>query len=134
MIGLAKREEEIIVDNSKSNVVIDRNLLVKHRAILSDSGDFTAILLPKDSPIIKLLQRIRDESHRFAVSYHTVLKIKSQKFSILDDIPGIGPTTRKRLLKEFGSIDGITKADKMAISKIVGESKANIIKQYLNAK
>ena len=134
MIGLAKREEEIIVDNNKSNLQINREILKSHRAIISDSGDFTAILLPPDSPIIKLLQRIRDESHRFAVSYHTVLKVKSQKTSLLDDIPGVGPTTRKRLLKEFGSLDGIAKADNLAIVKVVGKSKASIIRQYLSVK
>jgi excinuclease ABC subunit C len=131
MIGLAKREEEIIVENNTSNVVINRELLKTHRAIISDSGDFSAILLPKDSPIIKLLQRIRDESHRFAVSYHTILKVKSQKSSLLDSIPGIGPISKRRLLKEFGSLDGISKASDNDIGKIVGLSKATIIKQYL---
>ena len=131
MIGLAKREEEIIVENNTSNVVINRELLKTHRAIISDSGDFSAILLPKDSPIIKLLQRIRDESHRFAVSYHTILKVKSQKSSLLDSIPGIGPISKRRLLKDFGSLDGISKASDNDIGKIVGLSKATIIKQYL---
>ncbi len=133
-IGLAKREEEIVVDNQNSNLSINREILKAHRAIIADSGNFSAILLPKDSPVIKLLQRIRDESHRFAVSYHTVLKIKSQKTSILDSIPGVGPTTKKRLLKEFGSVDSLSKANKTQISKIVGKNKAQIIKQYLNVK
>lgn len=133
MIGLAKREEEIIIDNENSNVIINRDLLKTLRAIVSDTDPFTSILLPPDSPIIKLLQRIRDESHRFAVSYHTVLKVKAQKSSVLDSIPGIGPTTKKRLLKEFGSVAGISKADKIDLVKIVGNSKASIIKQYLGA-
>ena len=134
MIGLAKREEEIIVDNNSSNVVINRDLLKKYRAIIADSGDFSAILLPKDSPIIKLLQRVRDESHRFAVSYHTVLKVNNQKSSLLDSIPGIGPITRRTLLKQYGSLDNIAKADNNSLSKIVGKSKATIIKQYLGQK
>ncbi len=134
MIGLAKREEEIIVDNIGSKLSVNRDILKTHRAIIADIGNFSAILLPKDSPIIKLLQRIRDESHRFAVSYHTVLKIKSQKNSILDNIPGVGPTTKKVLLKEFGSVDGITKANKTDIQKLIGYSKATVIKQYLSTK
>lgn len=134
MIGLAKREEEIIVDNTESKLDIDKTQLKLHRAIVVDNGQFTSIMLPKDSPIIKLLQRIRDESHRFAVSYHTVLKIKSQKSSLLDDIPGIGPKTRRLLLKEFGSLDGIAHAEGPNINKIVGQHKATIIKQYLNSK
>jgi excinuclease ABC subunit C len=134
MIGLAKREEEIIVDNVNSNLKLNRQLLNTKRAIINDTGNFSAILLPPDSPIIKLLQRIRDESHRFAVSYHTVLKVKAQKSSLLDTIPGVGPATRKQLLKEFGSVEGITKADIKDIEKIVGVSKATIIKQYLGNK
>jgi excinuclease ABC subunit C len=134
IIGLAKREEEIIVDNSKSNLSINRDLLKSSRAIISDQADFTSVILPADSPIIKLLQRIRDESHRFAVSYHSVLKIKSQRTSLLDTIPGVGPVTRRRLLKEFGSVDGITKANNIELGKIVGKSKATTIKRYLGAK
>lgn len=134
MIGLAKREEEIIVDNVRSNLAINRDKISTHRAIVKDTGDFTAILLPSDSAIIKLLQRIRDESHRFAVSYHTVLKVKSQKSSILDSIPGIGPATKRRLLKEFGSLDGISNADDVDVGKIVGKSKAAIIRQHLSTK
>jgi len=132
MIGLAKREEEIIIDNNQSNVVVDREILKKHRAIVTESPDFTAILLPKDSPVIKLLQRIRDESHRFAVSYHTVLKVKSQKSSILDSIPGVGPKTKRTLLKEFGSVDGISKADNDKVIELIGKSKASIINKYLS--
>jgi len=132
MIGLAKREEEIIVDHKNSNVIINKDILRKNRALITEGNDFSAILLPKDSPIIKLLQRIRDESHRFAVSYHTVLKIKSQKTSLLDSIPGVGPISRKQLLKEFGSVDEISKANEVDIAKVVGKSKADIIKQYLS--
>ena len=131
MIGLAKREEEIIVDINNSNIKINEELLKQRRAIISRSDDFIAILLPKDSPIIKLLQRIRDESHRFAVSYHTVLKIKSQKSSALDEIPGVGPITRKKLLKKFGSVVGIGEAEDLQLDNVVGKSKATIIRQYL---
>ena len=94
---------------------------------------FIRVLLPKSSHIVKLLQRIRDESHRFAVSYHSVLKAKRQTSSLLDDIPTIGPGTRKKLLKTFGSMRGLLQARQIEIEKLVGPSKAAILKQYLHA-
>jgi excinuclease ABC subunit C len=78
-----------------------------------------------------LFQRIRDESHRFAVSYHTVLKRKKQTASSLDDIPGIGPETRKKLIKAFGSIRGLINTEIEDVAKIVGMKKAQSIKAYL---
>ncbi len=78
-----------------------------------------------------MLQRIRDESHRFAVSYHSTLKRKRQTASALDDIPTIGPETRKKLLKTFGSVRGITQARDWELDKIVGAKKAAILRQYL---
>ena len=57
-----------------------------------------------------LLQKIRDEAHRFAVSYHRVLKKKTDFSSVIEDIPGIGKKTVKSLIKHFGSLDEIRKA------------------------
>lgn len=112
MIGLAKREEEIVT---------------------YDNGEFTMILLPKSSHTVKLLQRIRDESHRFAVSYHTVLKRQRQTAGFLDDIPTIGPVTRKKLLKHFGSVKRMTQARQFELEKVVGVKKAAILRQYIRA-
>ena len=81
--------------------------------------------------IVKLIQRIRDEAHRFAVSYHTVLTRKQQTKTILEDVPGIGPATRKKLLKEFGSMRGVKEADQPALARVVGEAKAALIKKSL---
>ena len=75
--------------------------------------------------------RIRDESHRFAVSYHTSLKRKNQTASRLDEIPGVGPATRKKLIRKFGSLGGVLKASDEEISQIVGTKKAEAITQYL---
>src|SRR5690606_31587858 len=105
----------------------------RHGAIIQESDDFVMILLPRNSHVVKLLQRIRDESHRFAVSYHSVLKTKRQTASILDDIPTIGPATRKQLLKAFGSVKGLLQARDWEVEKVVGEKKAAILKQYLRA-
>lgn len=123
MIGLAKRDEEIVVHKTFSNVTVDitatsawsrekspfdepalmpvrgRALEDKYvhlytndgyRAGSEDSdGEFLIIKLPKDHHIVKLLQRLRDESHRFAVSYHSTLKRAAATKSILDEIPGV---------------------------------------------
>lgn len=131
MIGLAKREEEIVVSLEKSQVQVSRLELHKQNAIVNESEDFWLILLPKSSDIVKLLQRVRDESHRFAVSYHSVLKGKRQTASIMDDIPGVGPVTRKKLIKKFGSVRGIQEADIAEVAAIVGEAKAGVIRDHL---
>lgn len=131
VIGLAKREEEIIVDQNESNLVVNETSILKQGAFFKRSNEFITITLPPNSSIIKLLQRIRDESHRFAVSYHTVLKIKTQKTSLLDDIPGVGSATRKRLLKEFGSVRGISTAPLPDLQRVVGKNKASIISKYI---
>ncbi len=112
MIGLAKREEEIIIP-------------------VADG--FKVVALPHSSHVVKLLQRIRDESHRFAVSYHTVLKRQRQTSSMLDDIPTIGPITRKKLLKTFGSMKGITQARQQDLEQLLGTKKATILRQYIRA-
>jgi excinuclease ABC subunit C len=62
------------------------------------------VRIPRDSEALYLLQQVRDEAHRFAITYHRQLRAKKMTTSVLDDIPGLGPTRRKRLLKEFGSV------------------------------
>jgi excinuclease ABC subunit C len=62
------------------------------------------IRIPRDSEALYLLQQVRDEAHRFAITYHRKLRDKQLTRSVLDDVPGLGPTRRKRLLKEFGSV------------------------------
>ncbi len=169
VIGLAKRDEEIVVHKTRSNITVDtefiKNKLSHHpklepesnrnktpvenqvhedkrvpivrldesaqTRISGDSEDFLVIKLHNSDHIIKLLQRIRDESHRFAVSYHTHLKRSGQTKSVLDDIRGVGPTTRKLLLKRFGSVDGIKNANLAEVASIVGLIKAKTIKAAL---
>jgi excinuclease ABC subunit C len=133
MIGLAKREEEIVVHKDSSNVVLQRLSLDQANALMNESDVFVMILLPARSHTVKLLQRIRDESHRFAVSYHSVLKTKRQTASLLDDIPTIGPATRKKLLRTFGSMRGVMQARDFEIEKVVGVKKAAILKQYIRS-
>jgi len=132
MIGLAKKFEEIVIHKTNSNVSINDATLVKLKGFRTDeSDDFVRLDLPDTSHIVKLLQRIRDESHRFAVSYHTVLKTARQTTSILDEIPGIGPTTKRKLLRSFGSLKGVQAASMQELSDVIGKKTAEKIKPYL---
>jgi len=97
-IGLAKKEEEIF------KLVNDK---------------FEKIKLKKGSNELFLIQRIRDEAHRFAIKYHRLLRNKSQIKSVLNDIPGVGDTIRKKLLKAFGSSENIKKASVKELQAIV---------------
>jgi excinuclease ABC subunit C len=111
LIGLAKRFETIIKP--------------------TDDG-MEEVLLSRSSHVIKLLQRVRDESHRFAVSYHSNLKRKAGTASWLEEIPGVGPATRKKIIKTFGSVRSLKLADHEDIEKALGKKTANLLKQYLN--
>ena len=130
-IGLAKREEQIVMQKGKSHVVLNDSLLNNLGGFSSESDDFVLVNLPHNTNLVKLLQRIRDESHRFAVSYHSVLKIRRQTSSLLEEIPGIGPATRKKLLRTFGSMRGLSQASEADIAQAVGDAKASLIKKYL---
>jgi excinuclease ABC subunit C len=131
-IGLAKREEQIVIQKDKSNVSLNEQYLHQLGGFKSESEDFILVNVPHSTNLIKLLQRIRDESHRFAVSYHSVLKVKRQTASRLDEISGIGPATRKKLLRTFGSVRGISEAPLNELEPVVGNKKAHLIKQYLS--
>ena len=130
-VGLAKREEQIVIHKTRSNVTLDTQALHRLGGFATESDDFIVVNVPHNTNVVKLLQRIRDESHRFAVSYHSVLKVKQQTASVLDDIPTIGPVTRKKLLKTFGSLRGVLQARDQDVVQLLGEKKAAILKQYL---
>jgi excinuclease ABC subunit C len=73
-------------------------------------GNPDPIRLPRQSEALYLLQRIRDESHRFAIGYHRQLRNKRMTKSVLDEVPGLGPTRRKRLIKEMGGVNAVKRA------------------------
>ena len=81
--------------------------------------------------IVKLFQRIRDESHRFAVSYHTALKRQQQTKNQLEEIPGVGPKTRRKLIRKFGSVTGVSRASAQELSIVIGEQKAKTVAAFL---
>ena len=86
---------------------------------------------PDDAPHLHLLQRVRDEAHRFAVQYHQSLR--DDVSTALDSVPGVGPETRKRLLRHFGSVDAIRDASLEALQSVegVGEATAESIERQL---
>lgn len=130
-IGLAKREEQIVIKKDASHAYLNETSLHKLGGFASESADFILVNLPHHTNLVKLLQRVRDESHRFAVSYHSVLKVKRQTASALDDIPGIGPATRKRLLKTFGSVKTISESNEADLASAIGSAKAKLVHRYL---
>ena len=115
--------------HSKNLRAADDSLVMSAQDQVSNSDNINTLFASTD--IIKLFQRIRDESHRFAVSYHSTLKRKNATKSILDDIHGIGPKTKRKLLRHFGSLGNIKKASIEDISKITNDSLAKKIKNSL---
>ena len=74
-------------------------------------GRLEPIRIPRQSEALYLLQRIRDESHRFAITYHRQLRDKRMTKSVLDDIPGLGEKRKKRLVKELGGVKKVKQAE-----------------------
>lgn len=109
MVSLAKRIEEVFKPNSSQ-----------------------PILLKPGSAELKLLQRLRDEAHRFAITYHRNIRTKKQTDSVLDNIPGVGPKKRDALLKAFGTSEEVSKAGPELLESVDGinPSLAHIIYKY----
>ena len=76
-------------------------------------------MIPRDQPALHLLQRVRDEAHRFALMYHRQLRGKRMIDSILDDVYGIGPARKKALIREFGSVKQLRNADVERLARVV---------------
>jgi excinuclease ABC subunit C len=132
-IGLAKRQEEIVIKRD-GPTGYDPEVAKRLGAFVQESEGFLLISLSHQSHIVKLLQRIRDESHRFAVSYHSTLKRKGATRSLLDDIPGIGPATRKRLVQTFGSGRGAKDATKDQLRSAIGDAKGAAVYSWFHGK
>ena len=109
VVGLAKKLEEVFVPGASDPVVIDRG-----------------------EESLYLLQRVRDEAHRFAVTYHRQLRDRSMVDSILDDVPGIGPSRKKALIRRFGSVKKMREADDATLSEVVPDTVASDLHQALH--
>ena len=77
------------------------------------------LAIPRGEEALYILQRVRDEAHRFAVTYHRTLRGKRMVDSILDDIPGIGPARKRALLRKFGSLKRLREADPDQLAEVV---------------
>jgi excinuclease ABC subunit C len=154
IVSIAKREEEMYVHSTRSNVK-DTQLMSfitspPRGVYVEREGEYYIINLHSDqrnagghsrnlrgntvsvySDLVKLFQRIRDESHRFAVSYHSTLSRKRQTISVLEEISGIGPATRRKLLKEFGSVRGIASASDRELQEVIGVERTKNLRQVL---
>lgn len=99
IVSIAKKEEELFLPNQSES-----------------------ILLEKQSNELRLIQALRDEAHRFAISFNRDSRSSTNKKNILESIPGIGPKTRKKILTTFWSVDGLKKAPSEEIKKLLGNS------------
>ena len=97
VISLAKREEEVFMPGRRA-----------------------PLLLGHDTPELQLLQRVRDEAHRFAIDHHRRRRGRAMTDSVLDDLPGVGPARRGLLLRHFGSAEAVLNADREALESVPG--------------
>ena len=113
MFGLAKRIEEIVLPGENESLLLDRH-----------------------SDALHLIQRLRDEAHRFGITHHRKLRAKHSATSSLDGIPGVGPKKKKALLKQFRTVEALKAAseEELAAAEGVGPVLAKIIHQHFHAK
>jgi excinuclease ABC subunit C len=108
--------------------------IAKREELLYVYGQESApVVLDRRSPVLHLIQMIRDESHRFAVTYHRKLRQMRDRDSELDTIPGVGPRTRQRLLEHFGSVRAISQAAPDALTAVVSVATAARIREHFDA-
>ena len=98
--------------------------LAKKEELVYRPSSNEPLRIPKSSPVLQLLQRIRDEAHRFAITYHRTLRAKRTIQTELTRIQGIGPVMAKKLLSEFGSAAKVKSADESELIKVIGSSAA----------
>jgi excinuclease ABC subunit C len=108
-IGLAKKEELVFVRDSERPIAMDTH-----------------------GPSLRLLQQIRDEAHRFAVTFHRRARAMRDLRSELDVVPGIGARRRKALLIEFGSLAGVRRATREELTRVVGPRVATVLVEYFS--
>ncbi|HAM10769.1 MAG: excinuclease ABC subunit C [Bacteroidetes bacterium GWF2_41_9] len=93
-------------------------------------GDSVPIYIDKNSISLKIIQQLRNEAHRFGITFHRNKRSSSMKKSGLDEIPGIGPKTKEILLKQFGSVEKIKDVSPDLLKSIVGSSKTSLLLEY----
>jgi excinuclease ABC subunit C len=124
MVGLAKRHELLYVPERMDELLQSGS---------EPSYSYREVELPLNSPGLLLLRKLRDEAHRFALTYHRKLRDKRMGGSALEEIPGVGPRRRRILLRTFGSIEGIRRAtvDELASVPTMTRAMAEKVREYL---
>jgi len=110
-VGLAKNEEELFF-----------------------AGDKASLKLPYNSPVLHFIRRIRDEVHRFGITFHRNKRSQGTFKNELEEIPGIGKATAENLLKAFKSVKNVRNATKTELEKVIGAAKAKLVLSYFNKK
>ncbi len=134
----------VLIDGGKGQLAAAREVLVeagldtvpvfglaKRNEELFRPGSAEPIVIPRDSPTLFLVQRVRDEAHRFAITRHRARRAKSALRSKLDIVPGLGPVRKRALLRRFGSIEGIAQASLEELREVVPEVVALRIKELV---
>jgi excinuclease ABC subunit C len=124
------------VDALESLQIINQPLaaIAKKEEILYIYGqENEPCILDRHSPVLHLIQQIRDETHRFAVTFHRLRRGKRQTKTALSEVPGVGPRTAQKLLREFGSVANIQRAGVEGLSKLVSRKSAEKILTYLES-
>jgi excinuclease ABC subunit C len=132
--GKGQLSSALLVLQEKNLEIIPTVGLAKQHELLFVPDQSAPIALPRNSPALHLLQRIRDEAHRFAITHHRKKRGKAQIRSLLDDIPGIGDARRNALLEHFGSLQKIRAASAEEIAEVPGMNRASAekLQEYLN--
>lgn len=107
--------------------------LAKKEELIFTPGRDQPLALPHYSPVLQLIQRARDEAHRFAVGFHRKARSARTLRSELDSIPGVGPTKRRRLLSTFGSVRGVRSASQAELAAAVGRAIAERVRKHFGA-
>ena len=109
LVWLAKREEELFTLHN---------------------WEFSKIVLEKDSLELRLVQKIRDEAHRFAITFNRDSRIKSMKKNILESLPGFWPIARKKILKEFWSVGNLKEVEREELEKILNKNQMEVLEDH----
>jgi excinuclease ABC subunit C len=128
VIGIAKKYDDIIIKRSTTSqnlqYIVPSSAGAERMGVrVVEDKKFIVFSLPETSHAVKFLQRVRDESHRFAVSYHHSLRSHRQTASLLEEIPGVGPLTRKKLIRHFGSAKAVLAAQPSELKAILGDKR-----------
>jgi excinuclease ABC subunit C len=121
---------EILEKNNIKNLQLV--WLAKKEEILYKLVDwnFEEIILEKDSQELKLIQKIRDEAHRFAITFNRDSRIKSMKKNILESLPWFGIVTRKKILKQFGSVENLINIEKSKLKKLLNKTQIETLENH----